>query len=625
MAAHTDTYLLQICHVCSRKMSIYLTLALVFQVIHVHAIPEDPLMTYDQWYSAGTAAYTKEKWVSDCVRRCKKRVFEERPDGTASKEVEEAFESLKPYDYLQLCYYKIDNLEQAIATAYTFLLGNPEHEPMRRNIEYYRKMPGVKLDWFKDIELKTYQAYYLQALDHYKKDEWLMVLENMEKALQNYYKEHEQCAALCEEKYDHESFPEFYNAISDHYISVLKCKMNCPVKMGRVYGKPNKHYLADHFHYLQFAYYKVGNIEKAAQAVASFLLLKPDDDTQFRNKIYYLTQESISETHFTPRQDLMKFHLEQTQMSQLLRYAEKHYISADSEMEEKDYPEEVPPRNRGVNPEDLIKTYPVDPEGIKEYEGHGVKIIGDEVLLNGTERFAADGILTEDQCNTLIELAQKATIGDGYKSLNKPGTSPHTSHEIFAGLDVTKASELAQNADVDPEWVQLYLDVADKARDLARKYFVGDKPLYFDFTHLVCRTALEGGINREDLSHPIHGDNCLLLPDGTCKKERPAYVQRDYSALVYLNGDFEGGNFMFNYPNKTIQSEVKPKCGRIVSFNASNLHGVQPVIKGKRCAVALWFTLDSNYREAAHIIARSMLKSISKKPTGPKVISHTEL
>ncbi|CAH1786500.1 unnamed protein product, partial [Owenia fusiformis] len=566
MAAHTDTYLLQICHVCSRKMSIYLTLALVFQVIHVHAIPEDPLMTYDQWYSAGTAAYTKEKWydcitnflraledhkfyqtnlitcrvdcqtkhflplekvvnvelaffdyalrVSDCVRRCKKRVFEERPDGTASKEVEEAFESLKPYDYLQLCYYKIDNLEQAIATAYTFLLGNPEHEPMRRNIEYYRKMPGVKLDWFKDIELKTYQAYYLQALDHYKKDEWLMVLENMEKALQNYYKEHEQCAALCEEKYDHESFPEFYNAISDHYISVLKCKMNCPVKMGRVYGKPNKHYLADHFHYLQFAYYKVGNIEKAAQAVASFLLLKPDDDTQFRNKIYYLTQESISETHFTPRQDLMKFHLEQTQMSQLLRYAEKHYISADSEMEEKDYPEEVPPRNRGVNPEDLIKTYPVDPEGIKEYEGHGVKIIGDEVLLNGTERFAADGILTEDQCNTLIELAQQGSLfGDGYKQSKVKG-SPHTEHEMFEGLTVIRSAQLAQNADVDPEWVQLYLDVADKARDLARKYFVGDKPLYFDFTHLVCRTALEGGINREDLSHPIHGDNCLLLPDG---------------------------------------------------------------------------------------------------------------
>ena len=33
---------------------------------------------------------------------------------------------------------------------------------------------------------------------------------------------------------------------------------------------------------------------------------------------------------------------------------------------------------------------------------------------------------------------------------------------------------------------------------------------------------------RDDLSHPVHSDNCVLQPDGSCLKQYPAYVQRDY-------------------------------------------------------------------------------------------------
>ena len=52
------------------------------------------------------------------------------------------------------------------------------------------------------------------------------------------------------------------------------------------------------------------------------------------------------------------------------------------------------------------------------------------------------------------------------------------------------------------------------------------------------------GNSRDDLSHPVHGDNCLLQVDGSCVKERPAYTWRDYSAIVYLNEQFEGGQFV---------------------------------------------------------------------------------
>lgn len=40
--------------------------------------------------------------------------------------------------------------------------------------------------------------------------------------------------------------------------------------------------------------------------------------------------------------------------------------------------------------------------------------------------------------------------------------------------------------------------------------------------------------HRNDLSHPIHADNCLLDPEANeCWKEPPAYTYRDYRYETY--------------------------------------------------------------------------------------------
>lgn len=63
---------------------------------------------------------------------------------------------------------------------------------------------------------------------------------------------------------------------------------------------------------------------------------------------------------------------------------------------------------------------------------------------------------------------------------------------------------------------------------------------------------------------------------------------------------------------------MKPRCGRLVGFNAGEFHGVKPVLKGQRCAVAMWYTFDPNHKELAHIQAKKMLKKLAKKyPKGP--------
>ena len=43
------------------------------------------------------------------------------------------------------------------------------------------------------------------------------------------------------------------------------------------------------------------NLQKAAACVASYLLLRPDDETMLNNKQFYLQQPGIDEGDFIPR------------------------------------------------------------------------------------------------------------------------------------------------------------------------------------------------------------------------------------------------------------------------------------------------------------------------------------
>ncbi|PSN56400.1 hypothetical protein C0J52_09525 [Blattella germanica] len=62
------------------------------------------------------------------------------------------------------------------------------------------------------------------------------------------------------------------------------------------------------------------------------------------------------------------------------------------------------------------------------------------------------------------------------------------------------------------------------------------------------------------------------------------------------------------------QSIVKPQCGRLVGFSAGreNLHGVQGVQKGRRCAVGLWFTFNPIYEEIERILAKQVLYQVQE-------------
>ncbi|KAK2155797.1 hypothetical protein LSH36_231g04011 [Paralvinella palmiformis] len=296
-----------------------------------------------------------------------------------------------------------------------------------------------------------------------------------------------------------------------------------------------------------------------------------------------------------------------------------------------------------------------DNRPLKEFiEERGIKLNLTEEELNGPERFAVDNVITQDECDALIHLANIGGVaGDGYSSsgltsvntenerfagltvakaaedggirgdgyLNSGG-SPHTVNEMFEGLGLLRAAKLAAQGKLKSEWVKLYMEKSKLVKDIVEKYFKLKSPLYFDYTHLVCRTSMhEKNKIRTDFSHPIHSDNCIIQSDNSCKKAPPAYVQRDYSALLYLNDNFTGGEFIFTHQNMTVQSMVKPWCGFAMAFNAGNYHGVHAVTSGQRCALAAWYTLDKRFDETAHTIAKNIMKDLEGKPLGPPASS----
>lgn len=192
------------------------------------------------------------------------------------------------------------------------------------------------------------------------------------------------------------------------------------------------------------------------------------------------------------------------------------------------------------------------------------RIVASEAQLNGSDRFVADGLATRAQCKLLIGLARAfAVSGDGYDGKQ----SPHTLAERFAGVTLTRAILLTYYDLIGDRYLRNYLQVTESVRQRVRDYFqLHERPLHFSFTHLVCRSAL-GGVSsrvlretlfkrlsfnvsgwkgrREEYSHAIHADNCNVQPDGRCERGEPAYTWRDYSAILYLNGDFDGGEFVF--------------------------------------------------------------------------------
>lgn len=83
---------------------------------------------------------------------------------------------------------------------------------------------------------------------------------------------------------------------------------------------------------------------------------------------------------------------------------------------------------------------------------------------------------------------------------------------------------------------------------------------------------------------PCHTDNSN--PDGSAHST----PWRDFSSIVYLNDDYEGGELYFTAQDRVL----KPRRGMLVAFSAGHHHehGVLKVTKGRRITMPAFYTFD---------------------------------
>jgi hypothetical protein len=104
--------------------------------------------------------------------------------------------------------------------------------------------------------------------------------------------------------------------------------------------------------------------------------------------------------------------------------------------------------------------------------------------------------------------------------------------------------------------------------------------LFVESVFLACLLPGDSHIPHADNQRREHG---RWLPNHT--------PQRDYTALVYLNDNFTGGELVF--PDRDVV--IIPKPGLFVGFPSNHkfVHAVPNVLSGKRYSLPVWFTMDS--------------------------------
>jgi hypothetical protein len=161
------------------------------------------------------------------------------------------------------------------------------------------------------------------------------------------------------------------------------------------------------------------------------------------------------------------------------------------------------------------------------------------------------------------------------------------------------------------------IDLYDRYAELSSQRDYSGRPLLHYYTirdvdgesaswvhgvSLQCKERIEVGLRTPELivesvflaclwpgdSHIPHADNereehGRWLPNHT--------PQRDYTALIYLNNDFTGGELVF--PDRDVV--IIPKPGLFVGFPSNHkfVHAVPNVFSGKRYSLPVWFTMNS--------------------------------
>ncbi|CAG9532599.1 unnamed protein product [Cercopithifilaria johnstoni] len=246
-----------------------------------------------------------------CLFRCKNdRLTSMRPP-VNDPDIFEEFQAKKPYQYLQICYWKQKDLASAVRSAYTYLVANPKDQETLDNLAFYMEQDGYNEDMLIDARQMKYEASYMRGVKAYNDEEWQLCVNEFETSVKQFFEEEQKCRHICEDKLNWETFdsanPEITIIVTSLYLSVLRCKHDCVEKLSRVNGHDVGFILPTYFEYLHVCYYKLNRGRDVCEAVANSILLNPSNPIMRRNRLFY-SKTYQNDDLFKPSGEIVEFH-----------------------------------------------------------------------------------------------------------------------------------------------------------------------------------------------------------------------------------------------------------------------------------------------------------------------------
>ena len=177
-------------------------------------------------------------------------------------------------------------------------------------------------------------------------------------------------------------------------------------------------------------------------------------------------------------------------------------------------------------------------------------------------------------------------------------------------LQVNSDNQIAISSIVNQKIKKMLLTISSRVLDVMKQnYAKVDKTYHLDHGGLYSRIVgnfCPYHADNVQFDCPIHGNNQSYLRKkckGNCPNAKFVFNHtywREYTALVYLNDDFEGGEILFeDGPCNRLYRKIIPiKANMLVlAPNGSDFyHEVFTIRKGTRYAIHLWYTSDPEHR-----------------------------
>lgn len=103
------------------------------------------------------------------------------------------------------------------------------------------------------------------------------------------------------------------------------------------------------------------------------------------------------------------------------------------------------------------------------------------------------------------------------------------------------------------------------------------------------------GVRKPDFLVYNEGDFFVPHQDRGDAPQEPSYVlERVISAVIFLNSDYRGGEFIFyglvgDERAKQLGFHLEAEAGLLIAFRSELMHEVRTVTQGNRCTIVSWF------------------------------------